>query len=29
MNAFSKKKVNLVPVKHKNSLNVAAKVKGK
>ena len=26
---FSKKKVNLVPVKHKNSLNVAAKVKGK
>ena len=29
MNVFSKKKVNLVPVKHKNSLNVAAKVKGK
>jgi hypothetical protein len=27
--AFSKKKVNLVPVKHKNSLNVAAKAKGK
>jgi len=26
---FSKKKVTLVPVKHKNSLNVAAKVKGK
>jgi ABC-type hemin transport system ATPase subunit len=26
---FSKKKVNLVPVMHKNSLNVAAKVKGK
>ena len=26
---FSKKKVNLVPVKHKNSLNVAAKAKGK
>jgi len=29
VNVFSKKKVNLVPVKHKNSLNVAAKVKGK
>ena len=29
MNVFSKKKVNLVPVKHKNSLNVAAKAKGK
>ena len=26
---FSKKKVNLVPVKHKNSLNVTAKAKGK
>ena len=29
VSTFSKKKVNLVPVKHKNSLNVAAKVKGK